>query len=217
MFSQGYGSQMGFMPQMYQATPQEQMSGKGKAAMVEPAFDEAAFERAFDMAAQESMGREEEEEQFHDSHESQMETMTAEQQAMEAAAEKAALDFINSNPTLPEQPALFQPDPSTTFMPEDTQTNDPHPPPHDDEELARTAGRLLDSVSDNQSQKFQQSSFLALMRQLRDHEVRVEGDKIVDSEGRAHTPQPPPAPSTLEEDVSTSVARPQHPETAKAD
>ena len=47
------------------------------------------------------------------------------------------------------------------------------------ETLARTAGQLLNSVRDDQSQKFQESNFLALMRQLRDREVRVEGDKIV--------------------------------------
>ncbi|KAI9734916.1 MAG: hypothetical protein M1834_001996 [Cirrosporium novae-zelandiae] len=48
---------------------------------------------------------------------------------------------------------------------------------HDDgDDLARTAGQLLDSVKHDQSQKFQQSNFLALMRRLRDKEVKVEGD-----------------------------------------
>ncbi|KAF2088702.1 hypothetical protein K490DRAFT_63915 [Saccharata proteae CBS 121410] len=55
------------------------------------------------------------------------------------------------------------------------------PPKHDDEDLARTAGQLLDSVSHDTSAKFQQSNFLALMRRLRDHEVRVEGDKMVET------------------------------------
>ena len=48
------------------------------------------------------------------------------------------------------------------------------------DELARTAGQLLDNLKHEQSEKFQQSNFLALMRQLRDKEVRVEGDKIID-------------------------------------
>ena len=48
------------------------------------------------------------------------------------------------------------------------------------DELARTAGQLLDNIKHDQSPKFQQSSFLALMRQLRDREVHVEGDKLVD-------------------------------------
>jgi len=51
---------------------------------------------------------------------------------------------------------------------------------NDADELARTAGQLLDNVRHDQSLKFQQSSFLSLMRQLRDREVEVEGDKLVD-------------------------------------
>ena len=51
---------------------------------------------------------------------------------------------------------------------------------NDADELSRTAGQLLDNLKHEQSQKFQQSNFLALMRQLRDKEVRVEGDKMVD-------------------------------------
>lgn len=51
---------------------------------------------------------------------------------------------------------------------------------NESDELARTAGELLDNVKHDQSQKFRESSFLSLMRQLRDREVQVEGDKIVD-------------------------------------
>ncbi|KAK4697462.1 hypothetical protein P7C71_g610, partial [Lecanoromycetidae sp. Uapishka_2] len=50
----------------------------------------------------------------------------------------------------------------------------------DADELAKTAGQLLENVSGDQSQKFHDSSFLSLMRQLRDKEVRVEGDQLVD-------------------------------------
>ncbi|OJD26090.1 hypothetical protein ACJ73_02537 [Blastomyces percursus] len=49
---------------------------------------------------------------------------------------------------------------------------------NDSDELARTAGQLLDSVSHDQSQKFKDSNFLALMRQLRDREVTVDGDEF---------------------------------------
>ena len=49
----------------------------------------------------------------------------------------------------------------------------------DGDELARTAGALLDRVKDDHSEKFQQSSFLALMRQLRDKEVVVVGETMV--------------------------------------
>lgn len=52
--------------------------------------------------------------------------------------------------------------------------------------LARTAGALLDSVQTNERQqtavndKFANSTFLDLMRKLRDGEVAVEGDKVVE-------------------------------------
>lgn len=67
-------------------------------------------------------------------------------------------------------------------------------PPAVDEELARTAGHLLDSVSHDTSQKFQESVFLQLMRRLRDKEVTVEGENFVEvSEDPLHSsPIPPP-------------------------
>ena len=51
---------------------------------------------------------------------------------------------------------------------------------HDEDEMADTAGRLLERVADNTSSKFQNSQFLELMRKLRDREVKVEGDKMVE-------------------------------------
>jgi hypothetical protein len=51
---------------------------------------------------------------------------------------------------------------------------------NDEDQMAQTAGRLLESVADNTSEKFQKSTFLELMRRLRDREVRVEGDKVVE-------------------------------------
>ncbi|PNS19860.1 hypothetical protein CAC42_7827 [Sphaceloma murrayae] len=57
-----------------------------------------------------------------------------------------------------------------------------NPLQHDEnDDLARTAGELLDKVKDNQSTKFQNSQFLDLMRRFRDREVRVEGDKVVET------------------------------------
>lgn len=61
----------------------------------------------------------------------------------------------------------------------DPRDQEQHEAQDDPDALARTAGQLLDSVKDNQSDKFQNSQFLQLMRQLRDHEVTVKGDKIV--------------------------------------
>lgn len=53
-------------------------------------------------------------------------------------------------------------------------------PPNPDDEMAQTAARLLERVADNTSEKFQNSQFLGLMRRLRDREVRVQEDKIVE-------------------------------------
>lgn len=49
---------------------------------------------------------------------------------------------------------------------------------NESDELARTAGDLLDRVGHEQNQKFKESNFLALMRQLRDREIVVEGDEF---------------------------------------
>lgn len=54
------------------------------------------------------------------------------------------------------------------------------PSQNDSDALAHTAGQLLDSVSNDTSDKFAQSSFLALMRRLRDHEVKVDGENFID-------------------------------------
>jgi hypothetical protein len=48
----------------------------------------------------------------------------------------------------------------------------------DSDELARTAGQLLEKLNHEQSQKFKESSFLALMRRIRDREVHIEGDEF---------------------------------------
>ncbi|KAH7114276.1 hypothetical protein B0J11DRAFT_131419 [Dendryphion nanum] len=80
------------------------------------------------------------------------------------------------------------------------------PPRHDDDEMAETAGRLLERVADNTSEKFQNSQFLSLMRRLRDREVRVEGDKMVDIPA---TPQTTSTTSTLPASVPIPEIDPQ--------
>ena len=47
------------------------------------------------------------------------------------------------------------------------------------DELARTAGVLLETVKDEQNPKFKKSQFLSLMRQVRDREVVIEGSDLV--------------------------------------
>lgn len=51
---------------------------------------------------------------------------------------------------------------------------------NNEDELARTAGELLDNIKHEHSAKFKESKFLSFMGQLRDRKVRIEGDKVVD-------------------------------------
>ena len=69
---------------------------------------------------------------------------------------------------------------SDTILNTEAQEEQKHESKDESNELARTAGQLLDNLKHDHSQKFQNSSFLSLMRQLRDREVHVEGDKLVD-------------------------------------
>ena len=66
-------------------------------------------------------------------------------------------------------------------QPQDTNQQDEvtNSPPIDDTELAHTAGQLLEKVADNQSEKFQQSSFLALMRPVSYTHLTLPTKRIV--------------------------------------
>jgi peroxin-5 len=57
-------------------------------------------------------------------------------------------------------------------------------PPNNQNELARTAGMLLENIKHEQNPKFQKSQFMGLMKQLRDGDIVVEGNKMVESEGQ---------------------------------
>lgn len=55
--------------------------------------------------------------------------------------------------------------------------------PHDAEELAFTAGKLLDNLKHEENPKFRHSQFMGLMKQLRDREVLIDGNRIVENDG----------------------------------
>ncbi|KAH9931071.1 TPR-like protein [Epithele typhae] len=62
---------------------------------------------------------------------------------------------------------------------------------HEPDELARTAGLLIDTVQNETNPKFKNSAFMGLMRQLRDGEVVVDGNDMVqraDAIGVANAP-----------------------------
>ncbi|KAJ7594290.1 hypothetical protein C8J56DRAFT_1160936 [Mycena floridula] len=52
------------------------------------------------------------------------------------------------------------------------------------DDLSRTAGLLLETVKDEQNPKFKNSMFMGLMRQLRDREIVVEGNEMVENHGQ---------------------------------
>ena len=145
-------------PMAHQKQPERQ---------IENVYDEAAFERAFD-AATEEMQRSEESAQRN---KTQMDTGlhdTKGQKSQEMLENRR----IGSDRILDKA----------------QKTGEEGKEADDAEELARTAGQLLENMKGDQSQKFKESNFLSLMRQLRDKEVRVEGDKLVDVSIPSSTP-----------------------------
>lgn len=85
------------------------------------------------------------------------------------------------------------------------QKKEQQPVQHDDDEMAETAGRLLERVADNTSEKFQNSQFLELMRRLRDREVRVEGDKMVEVSAQPSNSSASPLPGTTVPEVDPKI------------
>ena len=129
--------------------PQESVSASQGPA---DTFDESAFEAAFEQA------REDMDTQAADTTPHDLANIEAEQTPA-IAAEPQETPRIGSD-TIP-----------VTEDRDLTNSNDA-------DELAKTAGHLLDSVRHDQSQKFQGSNFLALMRRIRDREIQVEGDEF---------------------------------------
>ncbi len=149
----------GLIPQHHN-TLSPMVQQKQPERQAEDSYDEAAFERAFDAAREEIQQSEESAHRM----DTQVDTGLHDTRAQEG---QGWLDDtrIGSDRILDDESEQIRG--GLTYA-------------KDEEELARTAGQLLENVKGDQSQKFQESNFLSLMRQLRDKEVRVEGDKLVD-------------------------------------
>lgn len=74
-----------------------------------------------------------------------------------------------------------------------------HLEPVDADELARTAGLLIEAVKDETNPKFKNSVFLGLMRQLRDREAVIEGTQIIQAETQVDSR------SSLAQDFSSKI------------
>ncbi|KAH8808610.1 hypothetical protein F5884DRAFT_792878 [Xylogone sp. PMI_703] len=131
-------------------------------------FDEEAFARAFEEASKMEEHMKEE-----------LEQQQAEQQLDELVVKEQTETGVEAEPH--EQIRIGA---DLIHDPRDQRQQD-RQEQEDPDALARTAGQLLNSVRDNQSEKFKNSAFLELMRQLRDREVRVEGDQIVSTDTSA--------------------------------
>jgi len=153
-------------------------------------FDEAAFDRAFDMAREDMMADVEQEQgQEQPMQEDQdLESMI---ERVEAATQQEATNMLNDvaqederywrpedtiHGSDVEHRPLYEPIHDEQRAAQDEQRQN-----HDDDQLAATAQELLEKVSHDQSDKFKNSQFLSLMRKLRDREVRVEGDQMVET------------------------------------
>lgn len=153
-----YGYTGGLMPQ-HNNTLSPVAQQKQPERQAEDVYDDAAFERAFDAAREEMQQLEENAHQK----DTQVDAGLHHTKNQES---QGWLDHSRIG--------------SDRILDEAEKREEEGKAADDAEELARTAGQLLESVRGDQSQKFQESSFLSLMRQLRDKEVRVEGDKLVD-------------------------------------
>ncbi|KAL5000610.1 hypothetical protein BDV10DRAFT_192664 [Aspergillus recurvatus] len=131
------------------------------------AFDESAFEAAFEQAKADMAS------QFEES-------------VVETNVTEPSTNNKDHTEQVPAQPIVHE----TIRIGSDTipQVNrdDPQAAVHDADELARTAGHLLNSVSHETNQKFRESNFLALMRRIRDREVQLEGDEFRETAQSLH-------------------------------
>ena len=138
---------------------------------LEDGFDEAAFERAFDAVKMEITQLESQ--AASEAQEAQLDVSEKPLERREDAPIQNSYDWLEGSIS---QPQIG----SDAILQESSKQEENHQPDREADELARTAGQLLETLKHENSEKFQNSTFLALMRQLRDKEIRVEGDQMVD-------------------------------------
>nr|POF18083.1 hypothetical protein CFP56_13494 [Quercus suber] len=162
-------------------------STHGKEAMVDD-FDQAAFDRAFDQAQHDIMAEVDQQDtamggSFDEMMHTDLGVIDGQVFQHETPSDRVAepsllfrddtmLDELRGETwaDLPAQEAQH----GVTHDQEHTQQGD-------DDALAATAQELLEKVEHNQTDKFKNSQFLGLMRKLRDREMKVEGDKMVET------------------------------------
>lgn len=179
--ARGFGN-LGFQSQFAQPSYAPAVQSKGKEPVVAEQYDETAFERAFDQARADMMA---------DVEDTAQESIAVDDvqdlvEKIEAAAEQEATQMLNeSNQDLEDlhaMPRMHGADVELEALDEIQQEEQPDErQQQEDDALAATAQELLGKVEHNTSDKFKNSQFLGLMRKLADREVRVEGDKMVET------------------------------------
>ena len=145
--------------------------GRGKQIAQEEAFDEAAFERAFD-AAVSDLGATDSTQKVADA----LKNDIADHQDNAAAWDE------DRDIPLPEHTEFIEGvDPMEAVDQKSTKDEEIRSSTYEADALAATAQQLLRTVEHNQSEKFKNSQFLGLMRRLRDREVKVDGDEMVET------------------------------------
>lgn len=123
------------------------------------------------------------------------------------------LQRLESDPIAEE---MLREDDSAMQIEEEQQ--DPEKQREDDDALALTAQELLEKVEHNKTDKFRNSQFLSLMRKLRDREVKVEGNDMVEtssvrsalnSSNSKSLPPPPPSTSHPDSAYVSGTATPE--------
>ena len=157
----GFGTGMGLGYNMNMGM-QHQEQGS---AMVhhDPVYDSAAFDNAFDAAAAEMLQSDRELDELLSS----VSKDFSHEDAAPLVSERSDLEALTRES-------------HDLALDERMQHKEELTPAQTSDALAETAGQLLDNISHETSDKFAQSTFLALMRRLRDREVKVEGDDFIE-------------------------------------
>lgn len=170
---QNYGFMPGMLSPQYGHAGQQGEASVAQHIQPQEDFDEEAFERAFQEAAnyEPELNKETQQDLEQDS-----KSQSGVEIGQDIMINESAENFMASDALIDQQrigaDMIYDPE---------TQKLDPdHEEP---DALSRTAGLLLDTLRHDQSSKFQNSQFLELMRQFRDGQSTVQGDKVVSLDG----------------------------------
>lgn len=186
MIGAGYGPGvgLGYMPGEQHSMMNQQAQTSA------PVFDEAAFASAFDSAAaflQKPAQKQEPVNTHHQDVEAlmrsddELDAIMGDYQSTQQGHESASNYMVeNARAEITQTTRMFENNIINEPLIENNKPLEDHNGRDDGDELARTAGELLASVSQDTSEKFAQSSFMALMRSLMNKEVKVDGENFVD-------------------------------------